>query len=154
LSNKLPHRGVGIFLLVCAAVLALVWLVLSIVPALLAGQAPLEVRYYTTFITGALDIALVAPALALAGILFWRRAPLGYLLAPTLLVFCVVIATSLAASGVAQLLMGVMTTGQAIGFTVPFVLMGVFALWFIVAVMRQRGPETPLEKSRWQSARA
>src|SRR5438067_8539597 len=88
-SKGLPRRGIGIFLAVSGVILVLVWLVLSLVPALLLGKAPPEVASYTTFITGAMDEGIVAPALIVAGVLLLRRAPTGYLLAPMLLVFTV-----------------------------------------------------------------
>lgn len=153
-SGGVPRRGIGIFLIVCGIILSLVWLGLSIVPALLAGQTPLEARYYTTFTTGVIDIALVAPALITAGIFILRRVPFGYLLAPTMLVFTVIIALNLAASGIAQWITGVMTTGQAIGFTIPFVIMGLFALWFTVAVLRDMERSMPPPKSSLQTSHA
>jgi hypothetical protein len=73
--------------MVSGVILMLVWLVLSILPALFQGTTPLEVAFYTTFITGVIDIGIVAPALIAAGVLLRRRAPIGYLLAPLLLVF-------------------------------------------------------------------
>ncbi len=51
----------GLFLVVSGAILSLVWLVLSIVPALLQGTAPSVVASYTTFITGVMDDGNVAP---------------------------------------------------------------------------------------------
>src|SRR5947209_8412685 len=66
-STKLPRRGIGIFLILSGAILLLVWLVLSIVPALLQGTAPSVVASYTTFITGVMDIGLVAPILMVCG---------------------------------------------------------------------------------------
>lgn len=135
-SKSLPRRGIGIFLVVSGAILLLVWLVLSIIPALLQGTAPPEVASYTTFITGVVDIGIVAPALIVAGALLLRRAPGGYLLATTLLVFTVTLGTNLIAAGIAQLLAGVVTIGQFIGFTVPFAILTLFAIWLTVVLFR------------------
>jgi hypothetical protein len=135
-SKRLPRRGISIYLIVSGVILCLVWLMLSIVPALLQGKAPLEAAYYTTFITGALDLGIIAPALILTGLLLLRRAPLGYLLAPVLLVFTVVLGTGLSAAGIAQLLANLVTTGQFIGFTAGFSMLTLFALWFTVVVFR------------------
>jgi hypothetical protein len=63
-STGLLRRGIGLFLIVSGVILALVWLVLNIVPALLGNSVPTEVFSYTTFITGVVDIGIVAPALA------------------------------------------------------------------------------------------
>jgi hypothetical protein len=135
-SADLPRRTIGNFLIVSGVILVLVWLVLSIVPALLQGKAPLEVASYTTFITGALDLGVVAPALVLAGAALLRRAAIGYLLGPTMLVFTVVLGFNLIAAGITQLLSGAMSAGQAMGFTVPFAILTLCALWLTVSLFR------------------
>lgn len=135
-STDLPRRHISIFLIVSGGILALVWLVLSVIPALLQNRAPLEVASYTTFITGVVDIGIVAPALIVAGILLLRRAPMGYLLAAMMLVFTVTLGTNLLVAGIAQLLTGVVTVGQFIGFTVPFAILMLIAIWLTVVLFR------------------
>ena len=44
-TENLPRRGIGIFLIVSGIILSLVWLPLSILPALLQSKAPLEAYY-------------------------------------------------------------------------------------------------------------
>jgi len=135
-STGLPWRTIGIFLMVSGVILALVWLVLSIVPALLQGKAPLEVASYTTFMTGVVDLGVVAPALVIAGASLLRRAAIGSLLAPMMLVFTVVLGPTLIAAGITQLLSGAMSAGQGMGFTVPFAILSLFALWLTVSLFR------------------
>jgi hypothetical protein len=94
------------------------------------------VAYYTTFITGVIDIGIVAPALITAGVLLHRRAPIGYLLAPVLLVFTVTLGLNLTVAGIAQLLTGVISLGQALGFTVPFVILTLIASGLTVSLFR------------------
>ena len=129
-----PARGAGVFLVVCGAIILLIWLALSIIPALLAGTVAAEAQYYTTFITGALDVAIVGPVLLVTGALVLRRRPLGYLLAPGLLVFSSIIGVNLAAGGALQLAAGAITPGQAGAFTVPFVVLTLVAGVFSVRV--------------------
>ena len=57
-SAGLPRRSIGIFLIVSGVILSLVWLTLSIFPALLSSTIPIEVASYTTFITGVVDIGM------------------------------------------------------------------------------------------------
>ncbi len=148
-SAGLPRRGISIFLVVSGGILALVWLVLSVVPALLQNRAPLEVASYTTFITGVVDIGIVAPALIVAGVLLLRRAPMGYLLATMMLVFTVTLGTDLLAAGIAQLLTGVLTIGQFIGFTVPFIILTLIAIWFTGVLFRGFSESaTPLARAQ------
>jgi hypothetical protein len=132
----LPRKGIGIFLIASGAILSLIWLVLSIIPALIANKAPLEAYYYTTFTTAIIDIGIVAPALILAGVLIRRAAPAGYLLASTMLIFTCVLGANLTAAGVIQVVKGVITLGQALAFTVPFVILTLIAIWFTVILFR------------------
>lgn len=126
-----------LFLVVSGVILALVWLGLSIVPALLQGQVPPEVASYTTFITGVVDEGIVAPTLIVAGALLLQRAPMGYMLASTMLVFTVTLGTNLLAAGVAQLLTGVMSIGPFIGMTLPFAILTLIAIWLTVTLFRR-----------------
>jgi hypothetical protein len=135
-SKELPQRGMGVFLIVAGVVLLLVWLVLSILPALLQGKAPPEVASYTTVITFVVDLAVIAPSLMVAGLLLLRRAPAGYLLAATLLVFTVVLGISLLAAGVVQVLAGLISIGQFIGFTVSFAILTLIAIWLTDILFR------------------
>jgi hypothetical protein len=132
----LPRRGIGIFLIVSGLVLLVVWMALSIVPALLQGQAPPEVASYTTVITFVVDMGVIAPALVLAGVLLLRRAPLGYLLASVMLIFTVTLGISITVFGIAQLLHRLVTIGQFIGFVAPFTALTLISILYSVVVLR------------------
>ncbi len=132
----LPRKGIGLFLIVSGVILSLIWLVLTIIPALLAGKAPPEAYYYTTFITGIIDIGMVAPALLLGGVLIRRGTPFGYLLASTMVIFTSVLGVNLTAGGILQVTKEVITLGQAMAFTVPFVILFLTAVWFTVLLFR------------------
>ena len=133
----LPRRSIGVFLIVSGGILALVWLALSLVPALLRNTVPLEVASYTTFITGVVDIGIVAPALVVSGSLLLRSAPIGFLLSSTMLVFTSTLGMALLAAGIAQLSTGVVTIGQFLGFTVPFAILTLIALVFTFIFYRK-----------------
>ncbi len=135
-GSGLPRKGIGLFLIVSGVIVSLVWLVLSIVPALIASKAPPEAYYYTTFTTGIIDIGLVAPALILAGVLLRRGVPLGYLLASAMLIFTCILGTNLTTAGIVQVAKEVITVGQAMAFTVPFVILSLIALWFTIVLFR------------------
>jgi hypothetical protein len=135
-KTDLPRKGIGMFLIVSGVIVSLIWLVLSIVPALIVGQAPPEAYYYTTFTTGIIDIGLVAPALILAGVLIRRGAPFGYLLASAMLIFTCILGANLTAAGIVQVLKQVITVGQAVAFTVPFVILSLIAIWFTFLLFR------------------
>lgn len=132
----LPRKGIGMFLIVSGIILSLIWLVLSIVPALLANRATPEAYYYTTFITGIIDIGMVAPALILGGVLIRRGTSFGYVLASTMLVFTCILGASLTFAGIIQVLKEVVTLGQAMAFTVPFVILSLIAVRYTVVLFR------------------
>jgi hypothetical protein len=136
LTTDLPRRGMGIFLIVSGILLALIWLVLSILPALFQNTAPAEVASSTTFVTGVVDEGVVAPALIVAGTLLLRRAPLGYLLASMMLVFTAVLGPNLIAGGVLQLGSGVISIGQAMAFSLPFAILTLIAIWLTIILFR------------------
>lgn len=143
-TGHFPRRGIGIYLVVSGLVVMLVWIGLSIVPALLAGAAPVEIGSYTTSITDVVDIGIIAPAFMLAGVLFLRRAPFGYLLAGVMLVLTVLLGTSLLAAGIAQMLAGLMSIGQFIGFTVSFAILTLCGIVFTVLLFRSIVGSAPL----------
>jgi hypothetical protein len=135
-SPRLPRRGIGIYLIVSGVVLILIWLVLSILPALWSGKVPLEVGSYTTVITYVIDMGIIAPALIIAGIMLLRRNSLGYLLASTSLVFTTILGINLLTAGVVQKFAGLISIGQFVGFVVSFAILTLFALGFTVALFR------------------
>jgi hypothetical protein len=82
------RRLAGWFLIVAAALFALLWLS-DIIRALVAGGVPTAVTDLgvPTNPVHVLDLAVFLPAAALAGVLLLQRAPLGSVLAPALLMF-------------------------------------------------------------------
>ena len=144
-AETLPRRGIGIFLVVSGVILSLIWLVLSIIPALLQSKAPPEAYFYTTFMTGIVDIGIVAPALIIAGVLLRRREPMGYLLATTMLVFTCILGPNLTAGGIIQVVEEVITIGQAMAFTAPFVILALIAIVLTIRLFRSFS-ESPVGK--------
>jgi hypothetical protein len=142
-AETLPRRGIGIFLIVSGVILSLIWILLSILPALLQSKAAPEAYYYTTFMTGIVDIGIVSPALIVAGVLLLRRAPLGYLFASTMLVFTCILGPNLTAGGIIQVLEKVITIGQAMAFTVPFVILALIAIGLTIRLFRNFSEAAP-----------
>lgn len=138
ISTGMPHRGIAIFMVATGLVFLVVWLGLGILLPLTQGQPPQELASYTTLVTHALDLGILMPVSFLTGILLLRRAPLGYLLAFTMLVLAVfVVGASVPAATVSQWWAGyAFTTGQVMAFVIPFVVLGLVALWLAVALLR------------------
>ena len=140
-SAHLPHRDIGIYSIVSGIVLLLIWPVLSIIPALVEGKAPPEVWSYTTVITYAIDMGIVAPALIVAGVMLLHRNPLGYLLSSTLLVFTVILGTNLLTAGTIQMRAGFINIPQFIGFVASFAILTLYAIWVTLTLFRNLSDE-------------
>ena len=133
---RVPHSVLSRFLLGCAAVTAGVWLQ-PLVTALLQGRAPDLLDVYTTPVTYALDLGVITPAAALAGLLVRRRDPLGYLLAFPLLVTVVLLLPTIAASTALQAAAGIsFTTAEVLGPIAGFGALGAVGSWLLVRLLR------------------
>lgn len=132
----LPHRFLSWFLLTSAAVTAVLWLQ-PLVTALLNGTAPALLDIYTTPVTSALDLAVITPAAALAGLLVRRRNPLGYLLAAPLLVTIVMLLPTIALSTALQAAAGILfTVPQVAGPIAGFAALGGVGAHLLVRLLR------------------
>lgn len=129
-TANLPRRAASTFLFVVGAVLLIVWGGLSLLPALLTGGVPAELGSSTTLVTHALDLGVIVPVSLLTGVLLRREAPLGDVLAPTLLVLSGLMGLTITASTVAQALAGYpYTAAQVLTLVLPFVLLALAGLW-------------------------
>lgn len=135
LSSRLPRRGMAVFIAL-AGTSVFVWLI-EIVGSLISGHAPESLASYTTDVTAVIDVGLITPLAWLTCVLLFRRAPLGFLLAPVLLILNAVIGVIVIAQTVAQALAGItLSAGQYIGFVGSFVILSLVALWFITQYFR------------------
>jgi hypothetical protein len=150
-SDRLPRRGIAGFLFAVGISLIVVWGVLYILPALLAGNAP-ALTGHTTLPTHALDMGIIAPLAFLAGVLLLRRAPLGYLLAITLLVVSSVLGVGVLALSAAQMLAGVLTAAETAVFVAPFIILTAAGIWLTVALFRDFSEPALLQVATLQSA--
>ncbi|MCF6734558.1 hypothetical protein [Blastococcus sp. KM273129] len=132
----LPHRSLSWFLLASAAVTAVVWLQ-PLVTALLQGTAPDLLDVYTTTVTYSLDLAVITPAAALAGLLVRRREPFGYLLAAPLLVTIVLLLPSISLATALQVAAGIsFTPAQVVGPISGFAVLGAVGGWLLARLLR------------------
>ncbi|MFF0990851.1 hypothetical protein [Kocuria nitroreducens] len=144
-----PRLGPAVLMLASGAVLLGVWGT-PLLSAALTGTAPPGLGPYSTEFTMVLDLAVVAPAAFVAGVLILRRRPFGYLLALSLLVLEVLLAPLIAAQTAAQLLAGVrFTIPEIIGPMGGFVVLAGASAVVLVAVLRAVGvgEEDPLPRT-------
>jgi hypothetical protein len=133
-SERVPRRGISVFFIISGVALFCIWLFLSILPALLANGVPAELASYTTIITYAVDMGIIAPVLISTGVLFRRGEPLGYVLSSVLLIFIDALGCSLILMGIAQQIAGLMNIGQFIGFVVSFAILTFFSLGYTIVL--------------------
>jgi hypothetical protein len=133
---EVPHRFLSRFLLTSAAVTAVLWLQ-PLLTALLQGTAPPGLDVYTTPVTYALDLAVITPAAALAGVLVRRGEPLGYLLAAPLLVTLVLLLPTITLSTALQAAAGIsFTAAELAGPIAGSGILGGVGAWLLVRLLR------------------
>jgi hypothetical protein len=133
---EVPHRFLSWFLLASAAVTAVAWLQ-PLVTALLQGTAPPLLDVYTTPVTFSLDLAVIAPAAAVAGLLVRRRQPVGYLLAAPLLVTIVMLLPTISVATALQVAAGIsFTPAEVIGPIAGFGVLGVVGTRLLLRLLR------------------
>jgi hypothetical protein len=101
-----PTKATGGFLIFNAVAIALLWLSITVPPLLNGTVIPVQVEHYTTLIVQGLDLGILLPAAFICGILWIKKAPLGYMLTPVYFVFLTLLMTALTAKVVAMSLLG------------------------------------------------
>jgi hypothetical protein len=106
-DTSAPTGISGLFLMVNAVLIALMWLGV-VVPPLLDGTIyPEGLDHYTTMVVQGLDLSILLPLSLISGVLLRRRTPLGLVLGPTYLVFLALLMTALSAKIIAMAITGV-----------------------------------------------
>jgi hypothetical protein len=122
-TEKLPRRAISIFMFAGGGFLLLAWLG-RIVPGM-SGGVPVGLLTNTTLFIQVMDLGLIVPLMALAGILLLRRAPLGYLLSSVALIKFMTMGIALVA----------MITGQLVdGDVVPMAEATIFIIMAIAGI--------------------
>lgn len=134
-ATKLPHRWIAAFLFI-AGLSLVIWLV-DILAALIQRTVPANLGPYSTEATYTLDLGVIFPTAFLAGILVWRRAPLGTLLACILITVNVTIGLVVASQSIMQALDGILLTpAEYAAYVAPFVTLSLIAAGFLVVIFR------------------
>jgi hypothetical protein len=101
-SKQTPVKLTGGFLIFNAIAISLLWLSIVVPPILDGTVVPVQVEHYTTLIVQGLDLGILLPAAFISGVLFIRKKPCGYLIAPVYLVFLSLLMTALTAKVIAM----------------------------------------------------
>ena len=97
-KGKVSTISTGIFLIVIAVLFYFIWLS-EIIPAIMNNTTPKSITESGLLINPVhvLDIAICLPALILTGITLIKKKNIGFLLAPTMMIFCLFMAVAIAA---------------------------------------------------------
>ena len=135
ISTDMPRRFPAIFLIASGVVTLGVWLMMVL--DALNGDTAATLKSSTTMVTHALDIGVITPAAILAGILIWRRRPLGILVAMSLLVVEIMLTPLILAQTLFQLSAGIsFTTAEMVGPISGFVLISLLAIGVTATILR------------------
>ncbi len=106
-AARAPAKTMAAVLIAIGIVFAALWL-REIIPAMISGETPKAIRE-TGLLTNpvhVLDLSVLLPAMIAAGILLWRRRPAGFLLAPILMVFAILMTAAIAGMVAAMAMRG------------------------------------------------
>lgn len=132
----LPRRGLAAFMFLAGFVTLIVWGG-PLISALMKGTAPERMDSYTTMVTYALDLAIITPATILCAVLVLQGNPQGYVIASPLLTLIFLLTPQIILSTIFQKASGVpFTPGEMIGPVAGFVVLGFFAAWLIVKILK------------------
>jgi hypothetical protein len=136
---RTPVRSVGGLLVVFAAMFACLWSS-EIVPNAIAGTTPPSLAEVGLIVNPVhvLDLAFVLPAMALAGILLWRRQPLGYPLAAVMLSFSALMGAAILGMDVSMFRRGLLRSLSAALPIGVVTALSVIALWLFLRRVTRR----------------
>ena len=105
-NTTTPVKSTGSFLIFSSIAIGLLWLSIVVPPLLDGTIIPVQVEHYTTLIVQGLDLGILLPAAFISGVLWLKKKPMGYLLAPVYFVFLSILMTALTAKVMAMALLG------------------------------------------------
>lgn len=105
-AKSIPVKTAGGFLIMNSLMIALLWLEVVGPPLLDGTIIPDQTEHYTTLIVQGLDLGLLLPICFVAAVLFLKKRPMGFLLAPVYLVFLSLLMLALTAKIIAMGLLG------------------------------------------------
>ncbi|CAG1014732.1 hypothetical protein ANAEL_05064 [Anaerolineales bacterium] len=135
-SNRLPVRGMAIFMFIVGIGLAFIWLS-DIVTALLNDSIPAALGSSTTPVTYTIDVGIIAVACVLAGAQLLRREPSGYLLFAVLSIMLIQVGAMVIGQTIMEMAAGIkLTPGELIGKSASFIVMAGAATWLTAILFK------------------
>ncbi len=136
LNPNMPHRGMGIFMIVIGLGTLMLW-ISELIGPLLTGTAPANLGPYTTMFTHGFDSAVITPATVITGIYLLKRKTIGDFLAAPLMILCTLIGVVVLSQTISQGMAGItFPIPVYIGMVGSWVVMGAFAVGFTIRLFR------------------
>lgn len=95
INSEKVLRNAGVFLIINALMVALLWLGIVIPPLMDGSIIPPQVQHYTTLIVQGFDLGILLPTAFLIGYSAIKKNPLGYLFTIVYMIFLSVLMTAL-----------------------------------------------------------
>ncbi|MCM0650173.1 hypothetical protein NBE98_17540 [Clostridium swellfunianum] len=135
-GDKLPFKGIYVFLLLTGISLIVAWLP-DIIKSLALGRSLELIEIYTTQITYVLDMGIIAPTALMCIYELKKRSKIGYILLALLLTVCTVVGIMLPIQTVFQLKAEIpLSLAAAVTKIATFVVLAFFALYFNIKFYR------------------
>lgn len=139
----LPRRGPGVFMLISGVVVLAIWSS-DPVAGLIEGGPPRGLDTYSTLFTHALDMAVIAPAAILAGVMILKGRWAGYVTAFSLLILEALLMPIITIGTILQIRLGLtFTPPEIVGPIAGFSILAAIAIWVIVTVLRRIPERVP-----------
>lgn len=136
MGNKLPLKGIYVFLILTGICLIVAWLP-DIIKSLVLGRSLELIEIYTTQITYVLDMGIISPTALICLFQLKKRSGLGYILLALLLTVCTIVGIMLPIQTVFQVNAGIsLPIEAAITKIATFIVSAFFALYFNIKFYR------------------
>ena len=136
MGDKLPFKGIYVFLLLTGISLIVAWLP-DIIKSLALGHSLELIEIYTTQITYVLDMGIIAPTALICIYELKKRSRIGYILLALLLTICTIVGIMLPIQTVFQLKAEIpLPLAAAVTKIATFVVLAFFAVYFNIKFYR------------------
>ena len=135
ITNKIVRKVIGIYLITIACLFYLLWLA-EIIPAIINNVTPsslIETGLFTNPVH-VIDLSICLPALFITGFLLLKQNALGSVLAPAMLVFCILMDITI---GVLVILMNARGLGSDYSVAVVMFILALLSMMLLIWFIKQ-----------------
>ena len=137
-NEKTPNQGLAILFIIVASMFYMLWLK-DLIPSVINNEVPKSVSDYDLLVNPVhvIDISFALPGLIIASVLLLKKHSLGYILAPVVLVFIIILTIALAAMVIMTRIKGI---SEDATIAIIFILLSFVSIGFLWAFLRKIKP--------------